>query len=1160
MNKKFILLIFISFVFGCNSIKFTQKIANKSSISIYSDEKSFIDKWEKKWNKIYSVETKQSFESQASTVLSKQMITLEDFIKNGQVQDAKIQATYVLNTFNYVKNKNENIDYLKNEKNLNETYLARSENLAKISLANINANNRNFSEWQKIWNELSPNVITEQYQYDAFVKQSNLYLEKLILNVKNYIKLGQEQNCNTENELLKNNYNFVRTKIPKYDKESNKIEDLNDEYLAKVPILAKMEHANIYMKNDEYENWRVKWLEVIPYIVSVDYIKKEFISQAKTLLNKQINTLNNHINRADEKNTEITQKALQINYDFTREKYPNFDNEFNNIPNLNDIFIASAVNLAKISRANIYVNNSDFNNWIIKWQEIGENLSEQYLIDAFENQSFIVFSTLYSSVTTAKENNDCSEWEETSDLIVDILEKTLVIYPNFDNYRSTKPQLENIKVEYLNRSNRDSKICIAENFLNSKNYNKWIGKWGEIENKHFLNSFEIKTFNTDCKTAFGYLLQDIDAAISLGNYAKTQNLSNLTLDLLQSKVLSINPNFVPTYFDLNEIYLFNAKFFARAQSYFLNGQYLTGIDYLLKNCENKLASPELLPSFSDFFVQTLKKTVDIYKLSVQKVDFDKQVADLKLMSDIYNLKPDYLSITYTPEYLNPRGKYKPFKVWLDWRTTSTVTSLFAHADSLINQNLYTLAYDFVYTRAIKILDGEDAQEKIDYYDNIFETSGTDYYKSQINIKIQRNKYIIAKQILDVDLMKINPDFNNDRRNEYNQLLNDIRNKGTNYFISQRDKMIENQEWDNYCHNYCDSIQMINPSYDNERCHDEIDFEKNYFTADNKYKNGYYFCAIDILDEIVAYNVPESRRSRAYNLVSDCKNQAVLSVGVSVDNNYLSDDLDSYIVSQLQNYKNNYRFSDYLEIKSNSNANYTVNLTINNFSYSADWTNSETKYACIVYTRDDKRTRTVTNKVKKTVVKGDFTYFVVKNSTGLEFLVRLINGYYYYLGDDGQLYLMQSGFDYIYVDETSTESYIVKQYKYEKVSYKVKTGKEKMNFYGKIEFKDNNGNYVKYSKNKNFTNSNTYLKYEKLGSYNIKNLVQVPSGTLNTWLDNSYYCSDFDESPFNAPSDPFQGKNEYYQNTLKKELRSFIRSHVPNMMEYVKEKHSDMQCD
>lgn len=1161
MKLKLLLFIVpIILFFSCNAIKLTQKMANRSQISYYNDEKNFIEKWKKKWDKIFSVETEEYFKSQSNTILSKQMESLESFIKSGDEQASKTQADYVSTTKDYVKSKTPNIDYLNSINNLNDTYLSRAENLAKISKANQYAESRNFSAWQSKWNELSSNTINIQYQLDAFILQSNNLLGKQMSNIKEYISRGDESNSVSENNLIKDNYNYIRRKYPNYDKEYNKIDDLNDDFLTKVPILAKMERANIYQNNNDFSNWRNKWNEVVPYTVAVEHIKTEFLKQSKIVLNRQISQLNTFIQKADENRTLSTKNSLQDNYDFTRQKYPNFDVEYNDISNLNDYYLDGAVSLAKISAAKNFIKNHDFQKWIDKWSEIGTDISEQFLIDSFEVQSIIVFSTIYDEVLEAKNSQNCSLWEQKSDLLVNVLEQTYLIYNGFDNYCKTQPKLQNIKKDHLMRLNRDSKICIAENFLSQKNYISWINKWTEIENKQFLDDFEIGIFENHTKTGFGNLLEDIDKAIIVGNFQQTESLSNLTLDLYQSKVLAVNPNYEAQYSDLNEIYLFNAKFFASAQSQYLGGKFKESIQYLLQNCGDKLSTNELKPSFLDFFNQTLEKLVEIYKVSMQNTDFDKQVADLNTMNDIYNLKPEYLTIIYTPEYLNEGKKLKTFEIWLDWQLGATISNFFEHADSLINKNLYTLAYDFIFERAGKLPQTEETQEKINVYNNLFETQGTDYYKSQINLQISNNKYLIAKKILDDDLLKINSDFNSDRRNEYNQIVTDISNKGTNYYISQRDRMIQKQNWDLYCHKYCDSIEMINPTYDIERCHDEINFEKNYFVAMNNYNNGNYFCAIDIANELLSYNIDENRKSKARTLISDSKNEAVLTVGTFVTNNYLTDDLNSYVIGELQSYKGGYKFRDYLEIKNSGSSDFSINLVVDNFTYESGWNNTETKNACIIHTRNDERTRTITYNVKKTVVVGDFTYYEVKDAYGTVYWIRNVNGYDYFLTTEGTLAPVTFSWNYVYVEESQIETYTVKQYYYEQVNYKVNTGAEKMNFSAKTDIKDNSGGYTKYSQNSSFSKQINYSKYEVVGSYNVGDLVSCPSATLNTWLDQSYNCSSFDKSPFDAPSDPFRGKNEFYQSYLKDDLRGFIRQQIPKMMEYVKEKHNNMQCD
>ncbi len=1146
-------------LFACNSIKQAQKITQKSSIGLYNDSKGFVERWKKKWDKNYSVDTRQEFEKQSVIVLKKQMETLNGFIADGDEKASKSQAVYTKSTLDYVRNKTKETDFLKTIPDLNDIYLERSENLAKISKADYYSKSSDYQKWQSKWSELCPENVNEQYKLDAFILQSNYIFNNQLNLIKKYINEGNENYCIDENNKLIDNYNFTRRKYSNYDKEFNKIENLNDDYLAKVPVLCKMRNAEIQKDNRRYSEWRNKWSEVVPYSVSEHYIKVEFLKQAKSLLNLEIIRLKDNINRADEKNTELTANELQINYDYIRQKYPNFDIECNDIPSLNDYFLQSALNLSKISTAKILIQKYEYQKWIDKWSEIGENINEQYLIDSFEVQSVLVFSVLFDDITTAKNAGDCYKWEQKSDLIVSLLNQTFIIYPTFDNFRQTQPKLANIKKDYLFRLNRDAKICIAETFLNDKNFEKWINKWIEIENSQFLTNYEIDVFNHQSENAFGVLLEDIKLEISKGNTSGTQILTNTALDLSQNKVLIVNPNFIPVQKDINELYLSNAKFFANAQSLFLNSKFKESIEYLLSNCGDKLSTVELKPTFLDFFVQNLSKLVEIYMTSVQIADFDKQVENLKLMTEIYSLKPEYLTVSYTPEYMNENKKYKPFKTWLDWRLSATLGSFFDQADSLINQNLYTLAYDFVFERANKIIFDEEGQEKINNYNNIFENQGTDYYKSQINKKINQNRYIIAKNILDYDLMKINPDFNIDRKNEYNQIFGDIQTKGTNFYIAQRDKMLKNQQWSEYCHNYCDSIEMINPTYNIKRCNDEITYEEKLYNAQNQLDNRNYFCSIDICNEILNLDIDDTRKSKARTLMADAKDNAVLTVNVSVTNSNLNDDLNSFINSELQDFKGRYTYKDYLEIKSGGNADYSVNLFIESYNYNAEWENSTTKNACIVHTQTVQRTRTVTIDVKKEVTIEGNAYFVV-TSNGLTYYIKNVNGYYYYLTNTRALLPVTFNYDWVYEKQEKTETYNVIQYKYEQVSYKDKSGEENMSFSAKIELKENNGGYIKFSKSKSFSEKKNYTKYEKIGSYEINDLVQCPNATLNTWLDNSYSCGSFDESPFNNAADPFKGKDEYYNNYLKSELRNFIENQIPDMMEYVKEKHNKMKCD
>ena len=353
--------------------------------------------------------------------------------------------------------------------------------------------------------------------------------------------------------------------------------------------------------------------------------------------------------------------------------------------------------------------------------------------------------------------------------------------------------------------------------------------------------------------------------------------------------------------------------------------------------------------------------------------------------------------------------------------------------------------------------------------------------------------------------------------------------------------------------------MINPTYDIEQCHDEIDFEKDFHKAQNDFNNGYYFCAIDIANNLLSTNVEQPRKSRARNLIADCKEKAIITVNVSVSNTSLSDDLNSYIVNQLQDYKNNYSYKDYLEIKTNNSADFTINLAINSFDYNSGWDKTETKYACIEYTRNDERTRTVTYEEQKWVTVGDVSYYVVK-SGGVEYYIKNVSGYMHYLGSDGQLYAFNLTYEKVMETKTRTEEYTVKQYQYKKVSYSAKYGDENMNFDAKIELKENSGGYLKYSQNKSLSHNNDYSKFNLSGSYNVDDIEECPNATLNTWTDKRYTCGSIDKSPFSSPADPFKGKNEFYEDYLKDDLRSFIRLHVPQIMEKIKEKHNDMQCN
>lgn len=1156
MKKNLLFFISILFIFSCISIKSTQKIVDRPGISYHSDEKDFLARWQKKWDKLYpkSSENEEAFKAQAKILVNKQMDVLSEYIKRGEESNSKIQAEYINNTLDYIKAKTPDISYLNSIPNLNNTFLGRAEILAKISMANIFSENRNFANWQSKWNELSPNRISEQYKLDAFIIQSNELLSKQITKVKDYISKGQEQDCEDENNSLKHNYNFVRSKYPNYDDDYNNITDLNDDYLSKVPYLVKMQRAYIYMDEKKYKNWQNKWTEIIPYTVSRQYIKVEFTNQSLILLQRQMDLLQNYIDRANESQTETTKNSLQDNYNYVRKKYPGFDNESNNIINLNDYYLESAVNLSKISSAKIFIRNHQFQKWIDKWSEIGEDITEQYLIDSFEVQSIRVFTTLYNGVTVAKENKNCPLWEEKSDLIVDILNQTYEVYPWFDNFRQSNPQLQNIKMDYLMRLNRDSKICIAENYLDNKNYDNWISKWTEIEFSEFLNGYEIDIFNSHCENVFKNLLNDIESAITGGYFSKTQELSNKTLDLTSQKVLTVNPNYIPTYDDQNEIYLYNAKFFAKAQNMYLSKMYKESIEFLLQNCNEKLSTPELKPKFTNFFTQNLEKLVELYEITITSGEDQKKVSDLNRMNDIYSLKPEYIDISYTPLYLNQDKKYSPFITWLNWQTDATIEKFFNEADSLMNQKLYTIAYDKIFKGANALPKSQEVQDRIDAYNYRFETEATDFYKAKINIKINKNSYLMAKNILDNDLMKVNPDFNTDRKNEYDQIVSNIKNKGTDYYILQRDRMIERQDWDKYCHKYCDSIEMINPTYDIDRCHDEIDFEKYYYEANNEYDNENYFCAIDIAEDLLKYNVEQNSKNKAKNLISDCEHEAVLTVNVSVDNSYLNDDLNSYINKRLQNYKNGYSYGNYLEVKSSGNADFTVDLKISNYDYEAEWGSSEIKKACIVDTRNEERTRV--EKRKKTVDIAGSTYYIVSTSTGN--IYKKGGNFYNYI--NGILTIVQAPLEYTYIEEDVTVKYTVKQYKYSQVSYKDKTGNEEMKFAAKLELKDNSGGYIKYSENKNFSQNNSYTKYEKSGSYDIKELVKCPSCTLNTWIDNSCSCGSFDEKPFNNQSDPFEGKNEFYDKYLENELHNYIKDQIPKMMHYIEKRHKEMKCD
>ena len=372
-------------------------------------------------------------------------------------------------------------------------------------------------------------------------------------------------------------------------------------------------------------------------------------------------------------------------------------------------------------------------------------------------------------------------------------------------------------------------------------------------------------------------------------------------------------------------------------------------------------------------------------------------------------------------------------------------------------------------------------------------------------------------------------------------------------------MIDNQNWNQYCHKYCDSIEMINPSFDIDRCHDEINFEEKYNIAENYYNRDKNFCAIDIANEILYYNVGETMKNRARDLISDCKDRAIITVGVSVDNNYLSDDLDSYLINQLQNYKEDYSFYDYLEIKNNSYADYTLDLTIDNFNYDSGWDETETKYACVIYTRNDERYRTIIYEEQKWETVNGQEYYVVL-AGGQEYYIKDVGGIMQYLGEDGLLHPFTLYYENVMIEKTRKEKYTVKQYKYHKVTYKAKYGKEEMNFSTKIELKDNSGNYLKYSRNKNLSYNEDYIKYDMYGSYDINELVECPNIMLDEWTDDYYNCDYINTTYFDASSDPFKGKNEFYQYYLKKDVRSFVKLHIPKIMENIKQKHIDMQCD
>ncbi len=1153
MNKK-LLVIILFFATGCSSVKQAERYINKNEINYYNDQKQTIVKWQNKWDKSFSPELKMEFEKQAKSLITNQKTVLEGYIKNGKEKAAKKQADYILKTYKYAGDKSLSMAISSSEKE----YLERAENLAKISYAEKMSNQLRYKEWQNKWAELAAGIPTNEYLRQPFVNQANKLFAYQLKKIKNHIERGEEQDCIYENEALKDNYKFVREKYENYESEKTE-KALTDEYLSRVPTLVKMKSAFLLMNNNQSGNWQKKWLEIAPNAIIDEYVRIEFVRQSKILLQKQIDLLQNYITIASEKQTKSIRNSLQSNYDFVRQIYQDFETE-NDIVNLNDDFLSKSVNLSKISAAKIFIENQKFKEWAEKWTEIGYDISEKYLIDAFENQSVVVFSKLYSDLSYAKNSKNCASWEEKSNLMVLVLLEALKIYPNFDNFCNTNQNLQNIKLDELMNSNRNSKICIAEEELNKKNYNKWIAKWAEIESIKFLDGYEIKIFNQQCENGFGALLNDIENSIEKGDFDKTKQQADLALDLSTQKVLAVNPNYVPLLQDLNKIYLYNAKFFAKANNIFLQGKYKKSIEYLLQNCDKNLQKKELQPKFTAFFTKNLKKLVEIYQKTISKDDDDLKVADLNRMNDIYKLKPNYISITYRPDFLN--NSKQVFVVWLNKQLGQTIEDFFNEADDLISKNLYTLAYDFIFNRANKLPKDQNFQNRINSYSSTFETKGTDYYKSKINKKILENQYLIANNILENDLLKINSDFQTDRKNEYQQIVTNIQTKGTNYYINERNKMIANEKWDEYCHNYCDSIHFINPTYNTSRCHDEIDFEKDFFYAESEFENGKYFCAIEIAKTLKKYNVDAKNKTRIDDLIYDCKQDAILTVNYNVENDDLNEDLDTYLLNQLQNYKRNYSYRDYFEIRNNGRGDYLADLTISDFSYDSGWRTSSTHYACLVFYRDVEHVKIVKKQKKIVEVIDGVNYFKAKDYYGKTIFVREINGYIYCLNDEKEEKQYPYQFEYLYNTVEEKQPYTVRQYKYKKVPFEEKTGIEEMSFYAQNELKENMTGYLKFTDGKTFSESVTYKKYQIPSDYDydITKLVKCPNVRYDVWLDEEVKCKDFDESPFNNPSDPFEGRNKFYNYYLKKDLKNYIKDNVPQMLERVHWQHNKMNCD
>jgi hypothetical protein len=99
-----------------------------------------------------------------------------------------------------------------------------------------------------------------------------------------------------------------------------------------------------------------------------------------------------------------------------------------------------------------------------------------------------------------------------------------------------------------------------------------------------------------------------------------------------------------------------------------------------------------------------------------------------------------------------------------------------------------------------------------------------------------------------------------------------------------------------------------------------------------------------------------------------------------------------------------------------------------------------------------------------------------------------------------------------------------------------------------------------SQYRNFDHKEIYKKNEKPYGYILDDLCECPSGIqYNTWLKTNRICYSLDKDPFNLPSDPFLGKNEFYDRFFKEDLYDFLSGQVDEIINKIESIHNSMKC-